>query len=273
MVAGIFGAIGTIAGGFIADQLGKKDRRWFLWVPMWGKLLGAPIFLAGLFMPTPYLSLGCYGAGLILAAAYLGPSLAVTHSLVPPGMRAMSSAVLYVFLNILGIGLGPMLVGMWSDLINDASACVLTDHAVQLAHSCPKADDMLAAIRKAPGMLQTMQDAGLTKVVKGATTIPAPLTADILNTAVSHGFQMDGLTGKAGWGGDVAFWLRNTFPAVTNAGINKESLRWAMIACIIITYPLAFLWHLGARELPKGGTEDASAEALTLGDPQPSAKA
>src|SRR5262245_14797509 len=93
MVAGIFGAVGTIAGGLLADHLGKKDRRWFLWVPMWGKFLGGPIFLLGLFMPTPTLSLICYGAGLVLAAAYLGPSLAVTHSLVPPGMRAMSSAV------------------------------------------------------------------------------------------------------------------------------------------------------------------------------------
>ena len=263
LVAGIFGAIGTISGGFIADQLGKKDRRWFLWVPMWGKLLGGPIFLLGMFMPDPHLALACYGAGLILAAAYLGPSLAVTHSLVPPGMRAMSSAVLYVFLNILGIGLGPMLVGMWSDLINDASACVLSDHAVQLAQACPKADDMLAAIRKAPGMLQVMQDAGLTKLVKGAATIPAPLTADILHTAVNHGFAMDGLTDKAGWGGNVAYWLRDWLPSVTNAGINQESLRWAMIACIIITYPLAILWHLGARQLPRGGTSDADAEALT----------
>jgi predicted MFS family arabinose efflux permease len=269
IVAGIFGAIGTIGGGMLADKLGKKDRRWFLWVPMWGKFLGAPIFLAGLFMPSPYLSLACYGAGLVLAAAYLGPSLAVTHSLVPPGMRAMSSAVLFVFLNILGIGLGPMFVGMWSDMINDASSCVLVDQAVQMAHACPKAEDVFAAIRKAPEMMTVMQDAGLTKVVKGAVTLPAPLTQNILDTAVSHGFQMGDLPQKAGWGGNVTYWLRTTFPAVTAAGVTQESLRWAMIICIIITYPLAFLWHAGAMALPKGELDsngNAVTEAATMGD-------
>ena len=45
---------------------------------IWGKIIGGPIFLLGLFMPNPVLSLICYGVGLILAAAYLGPSLAVT---------------------------------------------------------------------------------------------------------------------------------------------------------------------------------------------------
>lgn len=270
MVAGIFGAVGTILGGLLADHLGKKDRRWFLWVPMWGKLLGGPIFLAGMFMPTPWLSLGCYGCGLILAAAYLGPSLAVTHSLVPPGMRAMSSAVLYVFLNILGIGLGPMLVGMWSDTINDASACVLADQAVQLAKACPKAEDILATLRKAPEAMQALSDAGLTRMVKGAVTLPAPLTSDILNTAVAHGFQMGDLPKAAGWGGQVAYWLRTTFPAVTGAGVTQESLRWAMIACIIITYPMAILWHLGAQALPKGAPHDATTEAATIGvEPKP----
>lgn len=261
LIAGIFGAIGTIAGGMLADRLGNKDRRWFLWVPMWGKFLGGPVFLAGMIVPDPYMALGFYGVGLILAAAYLGPSLAVTHSLVPPGMRAMSSAVLFVFLNILGIGLGPMLVGMWSDTMNDAAACVLSDKAVQLAASCPRAEDVLAAIRKAPGMLQVMQDAHLTKIVKGALTLPAPLTREILDAATSHGFQMGSLPEKAGWGGHVAYFLRDVMPSVAELGVGKESLRWAMILCIIVTYPLAILWHLGAMRLPKGGASDVAAAA------------
>jgi len=274
LVAGIFGAVGTIAGGLLADHFGKKDRRWYLWVPMWGKLLGGPIFLLGMFMPDPYVALGCYGVGLVLAAAYLGPSLAVTHSLVKPGMRAMSSAVLFVFLNILGIGLGPMFVGMWSGTFNDAAACILTDQAVQLARSCPQAENILDAIRLQPGIMQALQDAGLTKMVKDVVTLPAPLTNDILNTAVSAGFQMGDLAKDAGWGGQVAYMWRQWFPGMASLGVNQESLRWAMVVCILVTYPMAILWHWGAMALPKGKLDDngeAVEEALTEGDPTPKA--
>jgi MFS family permease len=177
ITAGVFGAIGTIGGGYVADRLGKKDKRWFLWVPMWGKLIGGPIFLAGLLAPTAELALLGYAGGIVLASAYLGPSLAITHSLVPPSMRSMSSAVLFFILNLLGLGLGPLIVGNISDYL------------------------------------------------------------------------------------------------LANTDLGADSLRWAMACSVFLTYPLCLLWHLGARQLPKDNTGDASAEALTLGDAQPSAKA
>lgn len=117
LTAGVFGAAGTIGGGFLADKLGAKDRRWFLWVPMWGKLLAGPFFILGLLAPNGWLALAGYALGLICASIYLGPSIAITHHLVPPSMRAMSSAVLFFILNLIGLGLGPMLVGNVSDYL------------------------------------------------------------------------------------------------------------------------------------------------------------
>jgi len=116
--SGVGGMIGTIAGGYLADRLGAKDRRWFLWVPMWGKILGAPLFIAAMLAPNVELSLLLYFPGITLAAMYLGPALAITHHLVPASMRAMSSAVLFFILNILGLGTGPFVVGMLSDWIS-----------------------------------------------------------------------------------------------------------------------------------------------------------
>jgi hypothetical protein len=55
---------------------------------------------------------------------YLGPSLAITHHLVPASMRAMSSAVLFFILNILGLGTGPTIVGVVSDWLSHAGAWV-----------------------------------------------------------------------------------------------------------------------------------------------------
>lgn len=127
--SGVGGMIGTIAGGYLADRLGAKDRRWFLWVPMWGKFLGAPLFIAAMLAPTVELSLLLYFPGITLAAMYLGPSLAITHHLVPASMRAMSSAVLFFILNILGLGTGPFVVGLLSDWIGGNAQSLSEAHS------------------------------------------------------------------------------------------------------------------------------------------------
>jgi MFS family permease len=53
-------------------------------------------------------------------AAYLAPSYAMVQSLVPLRMRAQAAAILLFTLNIIGFGLGPVLVGWESDLLRPA---------------------------------------------------------------------------------------------------------------------------------------------------------
>jgi hypothetical protein len=53
----------------------------------------------------------------LLHNVYLGSTIATTHGLVGLRMRALSSAILFLILNIIGLGLGPLLVGMLSDLL------------------------------------------------------------------------------------------------------------------------------------------------------------
>jgi MFS family permease len=131
MVAGLGGAIGTLAGGYMADHYGKKDRRWFLWIPMWGKLIGGPLFIASMFAPNAELSLLFYFPAIGLAAMYLGPSVAITHHLVPPGMRAMASAVFFFIINMIGLGLGPTLLGALSDWFRASAGA--GEHSLQWA--------------------------------------------------------------------------------------------------------------------------------------------
>jgi hypothetical protein len=54
---------------------------------------------------------------LILNSFYLGPCIALSHALVEPGMRALTSAVLFFVLNMIGLGLGPFLTGLVSDML------------------------------------------------------------------------------------------------------------------------------------------------------------
>jgi hypothetical protein len=48
---------------------------------------------------------------------YLGPSFAMTQALVTLRMRAVASAILLFALNLIGMGMGPYLVGIASDML------------------------------------------------------------------------------------------------------------------------------------------------------------
>lgn len=41
----------------------------------------------------------------------------MAHQLVPASMRALTSAVLFLILNLIGLGFGPLTVGFTSDLL------------------------------------------------------------------------------------------------------------------------------------------------------------
>ena len=114
-VPGIGGAIGTIAGGYLADSWARRTA-----AGSSGFRCGASSSARRCSSPrcsrrTPELSLLLYFPAIGLAAMYLGPAVAITHHLVPPAMRAMSSAVLFFILNMLGLGLGPTALGALSD--------------------------------------------------------------------------------------------------------------------------------------------------------------
>jgi MFS family permease len=109
------GGIGNIAGGKLADRHGARDARWYMWVPGLATLAGVPAAAAFYLWPTPYVAvaLGCLPT--ILGQMYLGPTFALTQTLVRPRMRALASALLLFILNLIGLGGGPTFVGWLSD--------------------------------------------------------------------------------------------------------------------------------------------------------------
>ena len=115
LISGLSGAAGTLLGGFLSDRLGVRDIRWYVWIPMLGGLSAmAPAYYTLLGSNTN-LIIAAMIPSQILGALYLGPCIATCHNLVSPGMRAMASAILFFVLNIIGLGLGPLTVGILSD--------------------------------------------------------------------------------------------------------------------------------------------------------------
>lgn len=115
LTTGIGGGLGSFCGGWLADKFGAKDVRWYLWVPALLTSLLVPVQLAILLSGKVYFALIMTAPFHFLSAAYLGAVLAVSHSLVSVRMRALTSAVLFFVLNLIGLGLGPVIVGFLSD--------------------------------------------------------------------------------------------------------------------------------------------------------------
>lgn len=121
-IIGIAGGFGTFAGGLLVDRLSKGDARWNVWLPAGAILLGTPFaigfYLAGTaFFPIPtWAGLALWVLPVAASALYLGPALSVTQGLAPLKMRAMASAILLFIINIIGLGLGPLVVGILADL-------------------------------------------------------------------------------------------------------------------------------------------------------------
>jgi MFS family permease len=120
LIAGIGGLAGTFFGGWMSDRMSNKtgDKTWYVWIPFISTLLAIPFALITfLVMPTGVSAAFSYLLPVFAGGWYLAPCIASTHFLVGIRMRAMASAILFFVLNLIGLGLGPMLTGFVSDLL------------------------------------------------------------------------------------------------------------------------------------------------------------
>jgi len=120
IAVGVCGAIGTFGWGYFADYLSKNDKRWYFWLPAASTLMVIPPVVMFLTLSDLYAALTIYLVSNLFMTGYLGSSLAVLHSTVEPRMRATSSALLLLTVNIIGLACGPTLVGAISDALNPA---------------------------------------------------------------------------------------------------------------------------------------------------------
>jgi MFS family permease len=116
LIIGIAGGIGTVLSGWIGDRLGKRDVRWYMWVPAWGFLVAVPFSLGVFLIDDIRVILALYIVPAFTVQLYTGPTFGMTQSLAPPAMRASASALLLFIVNIIGLVFGPTAVGFLSDV-------------------------------------------------------------------------------------------------------------------------------------------------------------
>lgn len=131
MMAGIFGggsaALGILLSGYLADRIAK--RRGILWLPLVGHIMGWLSIVAYLLWPIglgdellfagiPFAMIFCASAS-FFSVWWFSPSITLLTTIVPANQRALAISMQTVSITLLGVGLGPMLVGFLSDLFSD----------------------------------------------------------------------------------------------------------------------------------------------------------
>ncbi|MDH4107048.1 MAG: MFS transporter [Gammaproteobacteria bacterium] len=116
LIIGIGGGIGYAGGGYLADHLGRRSHRAALLgvavCGMIGWCFNFPVFLGDRLG----LALSLFVVPVILTNVYLATTFAQTQGLVGLRMRGVAAAILLFILNIIGLGLGPQVTGILSDL-------------------------------------------------------------------------------------------------------------------------------------------------------------
>ena len=126
----VFYGGGTFFGGFLAERLAGKSVAYYAIVPAISILICIPLTIAAFWVPSTTGHLAVGAILLFFLGMYLGPSFAIAQTLAPINMRAMSTALFFLILNLIALGGGPTTVGYLADMFKDAHGQV---HAIRLA--------------------------------------------------------------------------------------------------------------------------------------------
>ncbi len=113
----VCGMAGIWFGAWMADRYGRRSRAAYALVPAFTLLACVPFMVGGALASTFAVALALFCIPEALRLAWAGPVLAAVQQLVVPQMRATASAAFLFVNNLIGLGLGSLLLGQLSDAL------------------------------------------------------------------------------------------------------------------------------------------------------------
>lgn len=117
LLLGVSGAIGMVTGGWLADRAARRGPAAYMTAPIIAAIVQAPFFVAALFVPGFWSALLLFCVPALLTTFWVGPVYAVTTELIGPRVRSTAAAVMQMIINLIGLGLGPLMVGLLSQTL------------------------------------------------------------------------------------------------------------------------------------------------------------
>jgi len=174
----IMGAIGTLAAGYITEQMAKRSVRWVARLPAIFLAAATPLYLLGFIQPTSELDrvFILWALAFMLHYSYLGAQYTIGQGVVPQTSRASAIAILLFIIALVGNGIGPQIVGVLSDTfmtlgleqrglagVLDVAAC-----NPKLAAALPAAQQAACSAIYAEGLRNSMMVTALLLLVAAA---------------------------------------------------------------------------------------------------------
>lgn len=121
IISGAAATVGFSLGGFGIDFIARRGAHWYALLPAIGMASCIPFYLIGYSVGDPRLALVFIIAGGILLFFHNIPTLVAFQNMVGPRMRATAAFVFFFISTLVGIGLGPPVIGFVSDLYAGAA--------------------------------------------------------------------------------------------------------------------------------------------------------
>lgn len=115
VTGGVAVGMGIVAGGYLSDRLGRRSARWYALVPAIGTFLATPLYLLTALEPDWRWAVVFLAAAGLFQYTSLGPTFGIVQNTVAARQRATATALLYVFLNVIALGGGPLFTGWMID--------------------------------------------------------------------------------------------------------------------------------------------------------------
>lgn len=107
--------VGIVASGVLSDRLSKRQPRIQMLLPASSLLFTAAFLIASFLQTQVSLFVVLQVLAFLGLVAYIGPTFGALHNMVESRMRASAVATINLLTNLVGGGIGPLLVGWLSD--------------------------------------------------------------------------------------------------------------------------------------------------------------
>jgi len=118
LIYGIGGGVGILLGGYVSARWYGQDESQQLRLSATLIAVQVPCYALFLLLAPKWLALSALAPVVVMGNFFFGPTFALLQRLVADDMRATTLAVVMLFANLIGMGAGPQLVGILSDVLS-----------------------------------------------------------------------------------------------------------------------------------------------------------
>ncbi len=117
MVVSLSTAAGVLAGGWWCNRLFESDIRWSVRLPAIACLLGFPVAIAVFSLTSTFIVILLMGVLGFSFGVTTPPAMAAVHLIAGERRRALAIAFVFLMTNLVGLGIGPVIIGAASDFL------------------------------------------------------------------------------------------------------------------------------------------------------------